>query len=170
VVTEPLSSYLQFLIVGLRGYEPCTRCLATARLEHAYFLIYFGPMGRMPHLSRLILIQSGKRGKWNYTLHGKRVMPEHTHIQTYIHFYIDRLLNIQYVTGRAISQAVSRLPTAAARFWSQVRSRGICGVRSDIETDGVSSSTSVSSAKSHSTNWFVFYMVILYYCRGFCGV
>jgi hypothetical protein len=67
--------------------ESCTRCLATARLEHTYFLRYFGPLGRMPHFSLLILflilIQSGKRGKWNYAIHGKIVMPEHTH--TYIH-------------------------------------------------------------------------------------
>jgi hypothetical protein len=34
-----------------------------------------------------ILIQSGKRGKLNYTIHGKIVMPEYIH--TYIHFYID---------------------------------------------------------------------------------
>jgi hypothetical protein len=70
-----------------------TRCLATARLQHTYFLRYFGPLGRMPHLFLLILllilIQSGKRGKWNYTIHRKIVMPEHTH--THIHIYIDRL-------------------------------------------------------------------------------
>jgi hypothetical protein len=67
VVTEPLPSYEQFLIVGFRGYESCTRCLATARLEHIYFLKYFGPLGRMPHLSLLILFliltQSDKREK-----------------------------------------------------------------------------------------------------------
>jgi hypothetical protein len=89
VVTEPLPSYQQFLIVGFRGYESCTRCLATARLERTYFLRYFCPLGRMPHFSLLvlflILIQSAKRGKWNYTIHRKIVMPEHT----YLHFYID---------------------------------------------------------------------------------
>jgi hypothetical protein len=36
LVTEPLPSYQQFPIVGFRGYESCTRCLATARLEHIY--------------------------------------------------------------------------------------------------------------------------------------
>jgi hypothetical protein len=72
--------------------ESCSRCLATARLEHTYFLRYFGPLGRIPHLSLLILflilIQSGKRGKWNYTIHGKIVMLEHTH--TYIHSLLYR--------------------------------------------------------------------------------
>jgi hypothetical protein len=65
IVTEPLPSYQQFLIVGFCGYESCTRCLATASLKHTYFLRYFGPLGRMPHFSLLIrfLIQSGKRGK-----------------------------------------------------------------------------------------------------------
>jgi hypothetical protein len=29
--------------------ESCTRCMATARLEHTYFLRYFGPFVRMPH-------------------------------------------------------------------------------------------------------------------------
>jgi hypothetical protein len=61
--------------------ESYTRCRATARLEHTYFFRYYGPMGRMPHFSLRILfltfIQSGKRGKWNYTIHGKIVMPEH---------------------------------------------------------------------------------------------
>jgi hypothetical protein len=99
VVTEPLPSYQQFLIVGFRGYESCTRCLATAKLEHTYFLRYFGPSGRIPHFSLLILfltlIQSGKRGKWNYTIHRKIVMPEHTHIHSllysliYIYIYLD---------------------------------------------------------------------------------
>jgi hypothetical protein len=55
VVTEPLPRYQQFLIVGFRGYESCTRCVAMPRLEHTYFLGYFGPMGRMPHFSLLIL-------------------------------------------------------------------------------------------------------------------
>jgi hypothetical protein len=67
VVTEPLPSYQQFLIVAFHGYESCTRCLATAKLEHTYFIRYFGPLGRMPHFSLLILFlilrQSGKRGK-----------------------------------------------------------------------------------------------------------
>jgi hypothetical protein len=67
VVTELLPSDQQFLTVGSRGCESCTRCLATARLEHTYFLRYFGPLGRMLHFSLcilfLILIQSGKRGK-----------------------------------------------------------------------------------------------------------
>jgi hypothetical protein len=67
VIMEPLPSYQQFLNVGFRGYESCTCCLAMARLEHTYFLRYFGPLGRMPHFSLLILflilIQSGKRGK-----------------------------------------------------------------------------------------------------------
>jgi hypothetical protein len=48
---------------------------------------YFSPLGRMPHFSLLIrfliLIQSGKRGKWNYTIHRKIVMPEHTYIHTF---------------------------------------------------------------------------------------
>jgi hypothetical protein len=61
-----------------------------ARLAHTYFLRYFGPFGRMLHFSLLILflilIQSGKRGKWNYTIHRKIVMPEHTYIQ-YIYIY-----------------------------------------------------------------------------------
>jgi hypothetical protein len=52
----------------------------------------------MPHFFLLILfhilIQSGKRGKWNCTIHGKIVMPENTHIHTYIHFYIDRLTGV----------------------------------------------------------------------------
>jgi hypothetical protein len=51
--------------------ESCTHCLAMPRLEHTYiypfFLIYFGPLGRMPHFTLfiifLILIQSDKRGK-----------------------------------------------------------------------------------------------------------
>jgi hypothetical protein len=43
VVTEPFPSYQQFLIVVFRGYKSCTRCLAMARLEHTYFLRYFGP-------------------------------------------------------------------------------------------------------------------------------
>jgi hypothetical protein len=72
-----------------------------ARLEHAYFLRYFGPSGRMPHLSLLILflilIQWGKRGKWNYTIHGKIVMPEHTHIHIYIRFYIDRFISGRWI-------------------------------------------------------------------------
>jgi hypothetical protein len=89
MVTEHLPSYEQLLFVGLRGYESCTRCLATASLEHTYFLRYFGPLGRMSHFSLLILflilIQSGKRGKWNYSIHGKIVMPEHTYTHTYIH-------------------------------------------------------------------------------------
>jgi hypothetical protein len=34
MVTEPLPSYQQCLIVGFRGYELYTRCLATARFEH----------------------------------------------------------------------------------------------------------------------------------------
>jgi hypothetical protein len=93
---EPLPSYQQFLIVGFGGYESCTRCLATARLEHTYFLRYFGSLGRMTHFSLLILflilIQSGKKGKWSYTIHGKIVMPEHTYTHTYIHFYIERLI------------------------------------------------------------------------------
>jgi hypothetical protein len=74
-----------------RGYESCTRCLATARLKHTYVLRYFGPLGRMPHFTQLILflIQSGKRGKWNYAIQGKIVMPEHT----YTHFYIDNNSN-----------------------------------------------------------------------------
>jgi hypothetical protein len=80
--------------------ESCTRCLAMPRLEHIYiyqfFLRYFGPLGRMPHFSLpilfLILIQSGKRGKWNYTIHRKIVMPEHTHIHTFTYIYIYRLL------------------------------------------------------------------------------
>jgi hypothetical protein len=67
LVTEPLPSYQQFLIVGFRGYESCTLCLAKARLEDTYFLRYFGPLGRMPLFSLfilfLILIQSDKRGK-----------------------------------------------------------------------------------------------------------
>jgi hypothetical protein len=94
VVTELLPSYQQFLIVGLLGYESCTRCLATAKLEHTYFLGCFGPLGRMPHFSLLILflilIQSGKRRKLNYVIHRKIVMSEHAYIYTYIHFYIDR--------------------------------------------------------------------------------
>jgi hypothetical protein len=49
-------------------------------------------LGRMPHFSLLILflilIQSGKRGKWNYSIHEKIVMLKHTHIHTYIHAYI----------------------------------------------------------------------------------
>jgi hypothetical protein len=57
----------KFLIVGFRRYESCTRCLATVRLEHTYFLRYFGPLCRMSHFSLLILflilIQSDKRGK-----------------------------------------------------------------------------------------------------------
>jgi hypothetical protein len=88
VVTEPLPSYQQLLIAGFRGYESCTRCLAMNRLEHTYiypfFLRYFGPFGRMPHFSLLILflilIQSGKGGKWNYTIHRKIVM---ANIHTY---------------------------------------------------------------------------------------
>jgi hypothetical protein len=96
VVTEPLPSYQQILIVCFCGYESCTCCLATAMLEHTYFLRYFGPLGKMPYFSLfilfLILIQSGKRGKWNYTIHGKIVMPEHTYIHTYINFYVDRWL------------------------------------------------------------------------------
>jgi hypothetical protein len=94
VVTEPLPSYQQFPIVGFRGYESCTRCLATARLDHTYFLRYFGPLGRMSRFSMLILflilIQSGKRGKWNYTIHRKIVMPEHTYIHAYIHSLLYR--------------------------------------------------------------------------------
>jgi hypothetical protein len=92
-------------LLVFRGYESCTRCLAIARLEHTYFLRYFGPLGRMSHFSRLVLflifIQSDKIGKWNYTIHRKIVMSEHTYtyththtytyIHTYIHFYIDRL-------------------------------------------------------------------------------
>jgi hypothetical protein len=89
---EPLPSYQQFPIVDFRGYESCTRCLAMPRLEHIYiypfFFRYFGPFGRMSHFSLpiLFLIQSGKRGKWNYTIHRKIVTPEHTHIHS---FYID---------------------------------------------------------------------------------
>jgi hypothetical protein len=58
--------------------------LATSRLEHTYFLRYFGPLGRMTHFSLLILflLQSRKRGKWNYTIHGKTVMPQHTYIHS----------------------------------------------------------------------------------------
>jgi hypothetical protein len=89
MVTEQLPRYQQFLIVGFRGYESCTRCLALARLEYTYFLRHFGPLGRMPHFSLLmlflILIEIGKRGKLNSTIHGKIVMPEDTHIQIYIH-------------------------------------------------------------------------------------
>jgi hypothetical protein len=59
----------------------------------------------MPHFSLLvlflILIQSGKRGKLNYTIHGKIVMPEHTYvhtyIHTYIHFYVDRYVVYLYI-------------------------------------------------------------------------
>jgi hypothetical protein len=58
-------------------------------------------LGRMPHFTLfiifLILIQSDKRGKWNYTIHRKIVMPEHTH--TYIHFYIDRLADYPALPG-----------------------------------------------------------------------
>jgi hypothetical protein len=92
VVMELLHSYQQFFIVRFRGYESWTRCLATARPKHTYFLKYFGPLGRMSHFSLLILflilIQSGKRRKWNLIIHRKIVMPEHTHMRTYIHFYI----------------------------------------------------------------------------------
>jgi hypothetical protein len=55
VDTEPLPTYQQFLIVGFHGYESCTRCLATARLEHTYILRYFGPFGWMPYFSLLTL-------------------------------------------------------------------------------------------------------------------
>jgi hypothetical protein len=119
MVTEPLPSYQQFLIVGFRWYESCTRCLATAKLEHTYFLRYFGLLGRMPHFSQLILflilIQSGKRGKWNYTIHGKIVMPKHTYIHTYIHTFtfiqIDYVLTAQsYIEANCIIRYTSRLP------------------------------------------------------------
>jgi hypothetical protein len=50
---------------------------------------YFSPLGRMPHLSLLILflilIQSCKRAKLNYTIHRKIVMPEHTHIHSLLY-------------------------------------------------------------------------------------
>jgi hypothetical protein len=88
VVTEPLPSYQQFFIVGFRRYELCTRCLATAKLQNTYLLRYFGPLGRIPRFSLLILflilIQSGKRGKWNYTIHRKKVC---RNIHTYIHTF-----------------------------------------------------------------------------------
>jgi hypothetical protein len=91
VVMEPLPSYQQFPIVGFRGCETCTQCLAMARLGHTHFLRYFGPLGRMPHFSLLILflIQSGKRGKCNYTIQGKIYARTYTHTHTYIHFYVD---------------------------------------------------------------------------------
>jgi hypothetical protein len=117
VVTKPLPSYQQFLIVGFRGYESCTRCLAMPRLEHTYiypFLLrYFGPLGRMPPFSLLmlflILIQAGKRRKLNYTIHRKIVRPEHTYIRTYIHTYIHTFTfvdckvfpNLCLITGRS---------------------------------------------------------------------
>jgi hypothetical protein len=106
-----IASYEQFRVFGFRGYESCSRCFATGRLEHTYFLRYFGPLGRMSHSSLLILflilIQSGKRGKCNYTIDGKIVMPEHTHIQTnihtyihtYVHFYVDRLADYPALPG-----------------------------------------------------------------------
>jgi hypothetical protein len=60
------------------------------RLErniYTFFLRYFGPLGRMLHISLLILflilIQWGKRGKWNYSIHGNIVMPEHTYTRTF---------------------------------------------------------------------------------------
>jgi hypothetical protein len=92
VVSEPLPSYQQFLTVSFRGYESRIRCLATARLEHTHFLRYFGPLGRIPHFSLLILflilIQSGITGKLNYTtIHGKIVMSEYTYINSLIYIY-----------------------------------------------------------------------------------
>jgi hypothetical protein len=45
MVTEPLPSYQQFLSVGFRGYESCTHCLATARLEHTFPQL-FQPFGQ----------------------------------------------------------------------------------------------------------------------------
>jgi hypothetical protein len=86
MVTEPLPSYQQFIIAGFREYESWTHCLETARLEHTYFLKYFGPLGRMPHFSLLILIlihiQSSKSGKWNNNIHRKIVLQEHTYTHT----------------------------------------------------------------------------------------
>jgi hypothetical protein len=132
VVTEPLPSYQQFLIVGFRGYELCPRCLATARLEHAYFLRYFGPLGRTPRFSLiilfLILIQSGRRGKWNYTIHGKIVMPQHTytHTFTFLSIYLSIYLFIYpFIQG---SKAFC-WTLAFSVSWSFKQSVGLLGWR-----------------------------------------
>jgi hypothetical protein len=109
LVTEPLPSYQQFLIVGFRGYESCTRCLATARLEHTYLLRYFGPFGQnVTFLPAYTL-------PYTYSIRKKREMKlyhsrkdsyagayTHTHTHTYIHFYTDRIRFVHisiYVCG-----------------------------------------------------------------------
>jgi hypothetical protein len=90
----------------------------TGAYIHTFLLGYFCPLGRMPHFSLhiffLILIQSGKRGKLNYTIHGKIVMPEHT----YIHFYIDRLgvESILGPLGTAATPGLLYLPRVIVRM------------------------------------------------------
>jgi hypothetical protein len=87
VFTEPLPSYQQFLIAGFRGYESCTCCLATVKLEHTYFLRYFGPLGRMPHFSLLIIflifIQSGKKREMELYHSRKDNYAGNAHIHTF---------------------------------------------------------------------------------------
>jgi hypothetical protein len=88
-----------------------------ARLEHTYFLRYFGPLGRMPHSSLLILflIQTGKRGKWNYTIHGKIVMPEHTHIHTFTLIQTDAMFIVSLVCEHK-----------SAFIWNQYKNPSAC--------------------------------------------
>jgi hypothetical protein len=64
--------------------ESCTRCLATVRLEHTYFLRYFGPLGRLRHFSLLflILIQSVKEGH-------ETIPFTERYIHTYTFIYVD---------------------------------------------------------------------------------
>jgi hypothetical protein len=89
---------------------------------YPFLLRYFGPLGRMPHFSPLILflilIQLGNRGKWNYTIHGKIVMPEHIHIHIYIHFYIDRFLS-DVRTWNIVT--TKHIPTAALSTYSNIQ-------------------------------------------------
>jgi hypothetical protein len=63
---------------------------------------------------------------------------------------VDSFAN-QQIVGRAMAQAVSRLPpTAEARVRSQVSPCGICGGQSGTGT-GFSPSTSVFPCQFHST-------------------
>jgi hypothetical protein len=131
VVTEPLPSYQQFLIVCFHGYESRTHCLATARLEHTYFLRYFGRLGRMPHFFLLILfvifIQSDKRGKWNYTIHRKIVMPKHTHTHTYIHIYIHTYIHFHKYRYGKMPTLTPGLQSHSGRRSPERRPRGSAG-------------------------------------------
>jgi hypothetical protein len=83
---EPLSSYQQFLIVGFHGYESCTRCLATATLEHIFPKTFrpfghnstFLPAYTLPYTYTI-------KQNWEMKLYHSR---KDSYADTYIHFYI----------------------------------------------------------------------------------